>query len=75
MFKHFMAPSMRGFDYLPRLVAEPIVLRPRPEILFGEGRVTLPIKTVADPPSSVTSVAALGKGGIGGHSWNNGENL
>ena len=41
MFKHFMAPSMRGFDYLPRLVAEPIVLRPRPEVLFGEGNVTL----------------------------------
>ncbi|MEA1988446.1 MAG: acetoacetate decarboxylase family protein [Pseudomonadota bacterium] len=41
MFKHFMAPSMRGFDYLPRLVAEPIVLRPRPEVLFGDGMVTL----------------------------------
>ena len=41
MFKHFTAPSMRGFDYLPRLVAEPIVMRPRPEVLFGEGSVTL----------------------------------
>lgn len=41
MFKHFTAPSMRGFDYLPRLVAEPIVLRPRPDVRFGDGRVTL----------------------------------
>ena len=41
MFKHFTAPSMRGFDYLPRLVAEPVVMRPRPEVLFGEGSVTL----------------------------------
>ncbi len=41
MFKYFNAPNMRGFDYLPRLVAEPIVLRPRPEVLFGDGMVTL----------------------------------
>ncbi len=41
MFKYFNAPNMRGFDYLPRLVAEPIVLRPRPEVLFGDGIVTL----------------------------------
>lgn len=41
MFKHFTAPNMRGFDYLPRLVAEPIVLRPRSEVLFGDGMVTL----------------------------------
>lgn len=41
MFKYFTAPSMRGFDYLPRLVAEPIVLRPRPDVLFGNGKVTL----------------------------------
>ena len=41
MFKYFTAPNMRGFDYLPRLVAEPIVLRPRPEVLFGDGMVTL----------------------------------
>ena len=41
MFKYFTAPSMRGFDYLPRLVAEPIVLRPRPDVLFGDGTVTL----------------------------------
>ena len=41
MFKHFPAPSMRGFDYLPRLVAEPIVLRPRPDVRFGDGTVTL----------------------------------
>lgn len=41
MFKHFTAPSMRGFDYLPRLVAEPIVLRPRPDVRFGDGTVTL----------------------------------
>jgi len=41
MFKYFTAPSMRGFDYLPRLVAEPIVLRPHADVLFGDGTVTL----------------------------------
>ena len=41
MFKHFAAPGMRGFDYLPRLVAESIVLRPRPDVQFGEGTAIL----------------------------------
>ncbi len=41
MFKHFQAPSLRGFDYLPRLVSEPIILRPRNDTLSGEGNLCL----------------------------------
>jgi acetoacetate decarboxylase len=41
MFKYFGAPNMRGFDYLPRLVAEPVIMRPRPEVQFGDGTVSL----------------------------------
>jgi len=41
MFKYFQAPSMRGFDYLPRLIAEPIVLRPRDDTLSGDGKLYL----------------------------------
>ena len=36
-FKHFTAPSMRGFDYVPRLIAEPVVLRPTPMCDVGPG--------------------------------------
>ena len=41
MFKYFQAPSLRGFDYLPRLIAEPIILRPRDDTLSGDGKLYL----------------------------------
>lgn len=41
MFKHFMSPTMRGFDYVPRLVAEPVVLRPRPDVRCGAGQARM----------------------------------
>lgn len=80
MFKHFMAPSMRGFDYLPRLVAEPIVMRPRPEVLFGEGSVILtssPYDPLGEIPMVELVTCAYGlydntmlPGNVVGRIWN-----
>ena len=40
-FKHFTSPTMRGFDYVPRLIAEPVVMRPRADVRCGVGTVKL----------------------------------
>lgn len=80
MFKHFTAPSMRGFDYLPRLVAEPIVMRPRRDVLFGDGTVTLtssPFDPLGEAPVVEMVTCAYGSfdntmlpGKVVGRVWN-----
>ena len=53
MVKHFQAPTMRGFDYFPRLIAEPVILRPGPDTLSGSGKLTLrssPYDPIAEVP-------------------------
>jgi acetoacetate decarboxylase len=51
LFKFFQSPS-GGFDYLPRLVREPILFRPQGEIFEGKGKVTL-TSTSVDPLGEV----------------------
>jgi len=71
---------MRGFDYLPRLVAEPVVLRPRDDVRSGEGTLRLtssPYDPVGEVPVGELVTCAYGKfdntmlpGKIVGRVWN-----
>jgi acetoacetate decarboxylase len=80
MFKYFQAPSMRGFDYLPRLIAEPIVLRPRDDVRSGEGKLSLtssPYDPVGEIPVDEMITCAYGTydntmmpGKVVGRVWN-----
>lgn len=80
LFKHFQSPTMRGFDYLPRLVAEPVVLRPRDDVRSGEGTLRLtssPYDPVGEVPVGELVTCAYGKfdntmlpGKIVGRVWN-----
>jgi acetoacetate decarboxylase len=54
-FKHFPTPDSRRFDYLPRLVEQTTVLRPRRGLLEGSARVTV-TSTAYDPLGEVPVV-------------------
>ena len=79
MFKHFNAPSMHGFDYVPRLVAEPVVLRPRPDVRCGAATVSLtssPYDPLGEVPVRELIVCAYGRfdnamlpGKVVGRAW------
>ena len=79
MFKHFTAPSMRGFDYVPRLIAEPVVLRPRSDVRCGPGNVSLtssPYDPLGEVPVRELVVCAYGRfdnsmlpGKVVGRAW------
>ena len=79
MFKHFMSPTMRGFDYVPRLVAEPVVMRPRPDVRCGAGTVSLtssPYDPLGEVPVRELIVSAYGRfdnemlpGKVVGRAW------
>ena len=78
-FKHFTAPSMRGFDYVPRLIAEPVVLRPRSDVRCGAGTVSLtssPYDPLGEIPVRELIVCAYGRfdnsmlpGKVVGRAW------
>ncbi len=80
LFKHFQSPTMRGFDYLPRLIAEPIVLRPRDDVRSGEGTLSLtssPYDPVGEIPVGEMITCAYGTydntmmpGRVVGRVWN-----
>ena len=71
---------MRGFDYLPRLIAEPIVLRPRDDVRSGEGILSLtssPYDPVGEIPVVEMITCAYGTydntmmpGKVVGRVWN-----
>jgi len=52
LFKYFQNPGGGGFDYLPRLIREPILFRTDGKILGGEGKVKLS-STPYDPLGEV----------------------
>jgi hypothetical protein len=52
LFKCFPSPDGRRFDYLPRLVRQATVFRPRPGIRTGVGRVVLS-SSIFDPLGSI----------------------
>jgi acetoacetate decarboxylase len=39
LFKYFLSPDGKGFDYIPRLVRQNTIFRPRPDLVTGEGKV------------------------------------
>lgn len=41
LFKFFMRPDLKGFDYLPRLIRQATLLRPRAELKRGSGSVVV----------------------------------
>jgi acetoacetate decarboxylase len=41
LFKYFPSPSGRGFDYLPRLVREAVLFRPRDDVRSGAGKLEM----------------------------------
>jgi acetoacetate decarboxylase len=56
LFKHFSSPSGDSFDYLPRLVREPVLFRHLGELKSGKGQVSL-ASTPYDPLGEVPVVA------------------
>jgi acetoacetate decarboxylase len=52
LFKYFFSPSGRGLDYVPRLVRQVTLLRPRADTRTGKGTVSL-ASTAADPLGEV----------------------
>ena len=80
LFKHFQSPTMRGFDYFPRLIAEPIVLRPRDDLRAGDGTLSLtssPYDPVGEIPVTEMVTCAYGTydntmmpGKVVGRVWN-----
>ena len=41
LFKYFLSPNGKGFDYIPRFVRQIVRFNPRDDLVTGEGRVTL----------------------------------
>jgi acetoacetate decarboxylase len=78
-FKHFNSPTMRGFDYIPRLIAEPVVMRPQDDVRSGAGVVRLtssPYDPLGDLPVGELTVITYGRfdntmlpGKVVGRAW------
>jgi acetoacetate decarboxylase len=52
LYKYFPGPDGRGMDYVPRLIRQPTLLRPRPGARRGQGSVMLR-SSVRDPLGEV----------------------
>ncbi len=52
LFKHFPSPGGMGFDYLPRLIREPVLFRKMDRVLGGSGRVEI-YSSAFDPLGAV----------------------
>jgi acetoacetate decarboxylase len=48
LFKFFPSPNGRGYDYLPRLVREAVLFRPRDDVRSGAGKLDL-VSSPYDP--------------------------
>ena len=48
LFKFFPSATDDGFDYPPRLIRQPTLIRPRPDVMSGSGKLELG-STSADP--------------------------
>jgi acetoacetate decarboxylase len=53
LFKYFQSPGGRSFDYLPRLIREPVLFRPQEQLRMGTGTVKLG-STAFDPLAEIT---------------------
>jgi len=64
LFKYFQNPGGGGFDYLPRLIREPILFRTDGKIIGGEGKVTLsstPYDPLGEVPVGEIVIVFFGK--------------
>ena len=52
LFKHFLSPNGKGFDYIPRVVRQIVRFCPRSDLVTGEGSITL-ASTSSDPIGEV----------------------
>jgi hypothetical protein len=59
LFKHFPSPSGKSLDYLPRLVRQRTLFRPRPGVRQGLGRVVL-TSSACDPLADVPVGPVIG---------------
>jgi acetoacetate decarboxylase len=41
LFKHFLSPDGKGFDYIPRFVRQIVRFNPREDLVTGKGKITL----------------------------------
>ena len=80
LFKYFPSPTMMGFDYMPRLVRQVSLFRPRPGGMKGPGEVKLvsseldslgevPVREVLNIGYSVWDNVML-PGRVVGRAWN-----
>lgn len=53
LFKYFQSPGGRSFDYLPRLIREPVLFRSQKQLRMGNGTVKLG-STDFDPLAEIT---------------------
>lgn len=52
LFKHFPSPGGDNFDYLPRLIREPVLFRPLEKLQSGAGKISL-TSTIYDPLGAI----------------------
>lgn len=80
LYKYFPNPGGMGFDYLPRLIREPILLRKKGEVFEGRGEVKVsssPFDPLGDVPVKEIRNMLYGKwhntmlpGKVIGRAWN-----
>ncbi|RPI54562.1 MAG: hypothetical protein EHM49_03000 [Deltaproteobacteria bacterium] len=80
LYKYFLSPGGTGFDYLPRLIREPVLMRKKGEVLEGRGEVKVsssPFDPLGDVPVKEIRNMNYGKwhntmlaGKVIGRAWN-----
>lgn len=80
LYKYFQSPGGRGFDYLPRLIREPILLRKQGQVFEGKGDVMVsssPFDPLGEVPVKEIRTMFYGKwhnhmlpGKVIGRAWN-----
>jgi acetoacetate decarboxylase len=80
LYKFFQSPDGTRFDYLPRLIREPLIMRKKGEVLEGRGEVTVsssPFDPLGDVPVKEMRNMVYGKwhntmlpGKVIGRAWN-----
>jgi acetoacetate decarboxylase len=80
LYKYFQSPGGMGFDYLPRLIREPTLMRKKGEVLEGRGEVKVsssPFDPLGDVPVKEIRNMVYGKwhntmlpGKVIGRAWN-----
>ena len=80
LYKYFQSPGGMGFDYLPRLIREPTLMRKKGNVLEGRGKVKVsssPFDPLGDVPVKEIRNMVYGKwhntmlpGKVIGRAWN-----